>query len=471
MTAKKKTKEIEKLLKLTPRPAWDVLNQRERKTALDFCEDYKAFLDAARTEREAVREIVVRAEAKGFKETALKKVSKYMKINRDKTIALAVTGRRPLTEGFRIVISHIDAPRLDLKQNPLYEDVDLALLRTHYYGGIKKYQWVAIPLAIHGTIIKKDGTRLELVMGEDDKDPVFTICDLLPHLSHKTQDSKKLRDAIAGEKLTILAGSIPFPDEDAKERFKLRVLEILNERWGLVEEDFLSAEIEVVPAFRTRDVGFDASMVGGYGQDDRVCAYCGLQAILSLEAQPEWTSIALFLDKEEIGSDGNTGAKSTFLEIVVSDLLRLTGHKPASEALRRALFNAKALSADVNGAINPNYQEVHEKQNAARLGYGVCVTKFTGSGGKYNANDASAEYVGEIRRLFNENGVIWQMAELGKVDEGGGGTIAKYLAKYGMDMIDCGTALLGMHSPFEVASKMDVYETFKAYRVFFTAGD
>jgi len=467
MAAKKKTKEIEKTLKLSPKPVWDVLTQKERKTALDFSKGYKKFLDAARTEREAVREIVTMAKAKGFSETPSKKPLKYLKINREKSIALAVIGKKPLTEGFRIVISHIDAPRLDLKQNPLYEDVDLALLRTHYYGGIKKYQWVAIPLAIHGTIIKKDGTKLNLVLGEDDKDPVFTICDLLPHLSHKTQDTKKLRDAIVGEKLTILVGSIPFPDEEAKERFKLNILDILNKRWGLVEEDFLSAEIEVVPAFKTRDVGFDESLIGGYGQDDRVCAYCSLQAILSVEKQPEWTSIALFLDKEEIGSDGNTGAKSTFLELVVSDLFRLQKKNPTSEALRQALFNAKALSADVNGAINPNYQDVHEKQNAARLGYGVCVTKFTGSGGKYNANDASAEYVGEIRRLFNENGVVWQMAELGKVDEGGGGTIAKYLAEYGMDMIDCGTVLLGMHSPFEISSKMDVYETFKAYKVFY----
>jgi len=467
MAAKKKTKEIEKTLKLSPKPVWDVLTQKERKTALDFSKGYKKFLDAARTEREAVREIVTMAKAKGFSETPSKKPLKYLKINREKSIALAVIGKKPLTEGFRIVTSHIDAPRLDLKQNPLYEDVDLALLRTHYYGGIKKYQWVAIPLAIHGTIIKKDGTKLNLVLGEDDKDPVFTICDLLPHLSHKTQDTKKLRDAIVGEKLTILVGSIPFPDEEAKERFKLNILDILNKRWGLVEEDFLSAEIEVVPAFKTRDVGFDESLIGGYGQDDRVCAYCSLQAILSVEKQPEWTSIALFLDKEEIGSDGNTGAKSTFLELVVSDLFRLQKKNPTSEALRQALFNAKALSADVNGAINPNYQDVHEKQNAARLGYGVCVTKFTGSGGKYNANDASAEYVGEIRRLFNENGVVWQMAELGKVDEGGGGTIAKYLAEYGMDMIDCGTVLLGMHSPFEISSKMDVYETFKAYKVFY----
>lgn len=463
----KRTKELEKSIKLSPKPVWELLSAKERESSIDFCRDYMAFLDASKTEREAVREIIKLSKNRGFSENPSNTPIRYLRTNRDKNVALAVLGSRPLNEGFRIVISHIDSPRLDLKQNPLYEDVDLALLRTHYYGGIKKYQWVAIPLAIHGTIIKKDGTKFTLTLGENDKDPVFTICDLLPHLSHKIQDTKKLEEAIVGEKLTILAGSIPFPDAKAKERFKLNVLELLNNRWGLIEEDFLSAEVEVVPAFKTRSIGFDESLIGGYGQDDRVCAYCSLQAILSLQGKPEWTSIALYLDKEEIGSEGNTGAKSTFLELVVGDLLQITRQKPNSETLRQALFNAKAISADVNGAINPNYQDVHEKQNAARVGYGVCLTKFTGSGGKYNANDATAEYVGEIRKLFNEKGVVWQMAELGKVDEGGGGTIAKYLSEYGMDMIDCGTALLGMHSPFEVSSKMDVYETYKAYKAFY----
>ena len=461
------TKELEKNLKLNPKPVWDRLDEEERKTALAFCEGYKSFLDTSKTERETVTNIVALAQEKGFSTSPSGTPLKVLRTNREKNVALAIMGTRPLTDGLRIVISHIDAPRLDLKQNPLYEEVDLTLLRTHYYGGIKKYQWVAIPLAIHGTIIKRDGTKLTLNLGEEETDPVFTICDLLPHLSHKIQDSKKLGEAIVGEKLTLLAGSLPFPDEEAKERFKLNILKLLNDRWGLVEEDFLSAEIEVVPAFKTRDIGFDKSLIGGYGQDDRVCAYTSLQALLSLSTPPTWTCVTLFLDKEEIGSDGNTGAKSTFLELVVSDLFKLAGLPPTSEAIRQALFNAKAMSADVNGAINPNYQDVHEKQNAAKIGYGVCLTKFTGSGGKYNANDATAEYVGEIRHLFNTKGVVWQMAELGKVDEGGGGTIAKYLAEYGMDMIDCGTALLGMHSPFEVSSKMDVYETYRAYQAFY----
>jgi len=466
-STKIKTKELEKTLKLGLKPVWDILSVKEREAALKFSEDYKKFLDTAKTEREAVNDIVARVRKKGFSETPSGTPARYFRVNRGKNIALAVLGTKPLTEGFRIVISHIDAPRLDLKQAPVYEDVDLAMLRTHYYGGIKKYQWVSIPLAIHGVIIKKDGSKLILTLGEDERDPVFTICDLLPHLSHKAQDNKKLGDAIIGEKLTLIAGSLPFPDPEAKERFKLNLLDLLYKRWGIIEADFLSAEIEVVPAFKARDVGFDESLVGAYGQDDRVCAYCNLQGILSLKKAPELTSVALFMDKEEIGSDGNTGSKSRFLEVFINDLLRLSGITPNSEALREALFNAKALSADVNGAINPNYQDVHEKQNAARLGYGVCLTKFTGGGGKYSSNDASAEYVGEIRNLFDANGVVWQMGELGKVDEGGGGTIAKYLAEYGMDMIDCGTALLGMHSPFEIASKLDIYETYKAYKAFF----
>ena len=461
------SKKLEKILKMDLKPAWDVLSVKERKTALKFSEDYKKFLDTAKTEREAVIDIVTRAQKKGFSEIPSGKPARYLRINRGKNVALAVLGEKPLIEGFRIIISHIDSPRLDLKQAPVYEDVDLAMLRTHYYGGIKKYQWVSIPLAIHGVIIKKDGSKLILTLGEDENDPVFTICDLLPHLSHKAQDSKKLADAIIGEKLTLLAGSIPFPDPDVKERFKLNLLDLLNKKWGIIEEDLLSAEIEVVPAFKARDVGFDKSLVGGYGQDDRVCAYCSLQGLFSLRKAPELTSVAFFVDKEEIGSDGNTGAKSRFIEVIISDLLRLSGTTPSSEALREALFNAKALSADVNGAVNPNYQDVHEKQNAARAGYGVCLTKFTGGGGKYSSNDASAEYVGEIRNLLNAKGVVWQMGELGKIDEGGGGTIAKYLAEYGMDMIDCGTALLGMHSPFEIASKMDIYETYKAYKAFF----
>ena len=464
---KKKTKQVEQTLKLRGKLAWDRLPETFRKECFLFSEEYKAFLDRAKTEREAVVEILGYARNRGFRDSSASGRKRRLSwVNKHKNVALATLGRRPLSEGMRIVVSHVDSPRLDLKQNPLYEDLDLGLLRTHYYGGIKKYQWVALPLALHGTIIKKDGSRLELRLGEEHGDPVFTVCDLMPHLSRKTQDEKKLREAILGEKLTILAGSIPFPDEEAKERIKLNLLDFLHSRYGLVEEDFLSAELELVPAHGAREVGFDNSLVGAYGQDDRLCAYASLRAIDSVKA-PQYASLALFLDKEEIGSEGNTGAKSKFLEWIVADLLKLSGEELSDMVLRQVLFRSKALSADVDGAMDPNYQDVHEKQNAAKIGYGVCLSKFTGVGGKYASSDASAEYVAEIRKLFNDHRIAWQMGELGKVDEGGGGTVAKYLASYGMDIIDCGAPLLGMHSPFEVASKVDIYETFKAYKVFF----
>ncbi len=464
---KKRAKHLEDTLKLKNRLAWDQMQESYRKECFLFAEDYKRFLNSAKTEREAVVEVLSYAEKRGFREISdQKKTRRIYWVNKNKNIALVTLGKRPLSEGMRIIISHIDSPRLDLKQNPLYEELEMGLLRTHYYGGIKKYQWVAKPLALHGAMIKRDGTRLELRLGEEPGDPVFTVCDLMPHLSRRVQDEKKLREAIQGEKLTILAGSIPFPDEVAKERIKLNLLDFLFKQYGLVEEDFLSAELELVPAYQARDVGFDKSLVGAYGQDDKLCAYASLRAIDSVK-DPEYTTLALFLDKEEIGSEGNTGAKSKFLEWIVADLLRLSGEELSDMAVRHVLFSSRALSADVDGAMDPNYQDVHEKQNAAKIGYGVCLSKFTGSGGKYATSDASAEYVAEIRRLFNDHGITWQMAELGKVDEGGGGTVAKYLASYGMDIIDCGAPLLGMHSPFEVATKVDIYETFRAYKVFF----
>ncbi len=464
---RKKTKQLEDTLKLRGKLAWDRMPESFRKECFRFAEDYRRFLDRAKTEREAVDELLQYARSRGFRGISdSERKGRIHWVNKDKNIALAILGKRPLLDGMRIIISHIDSPRLDLKQNPLYEELEMGLLRTHYYGGIRKYQWVAIPLALHGTMIKRDGTRLKLHLGEQPGDPVFTVCDLMPHLSRRVQDEKKLREAIQGEKLTILAGSVPFPDEDVKERVKLNILDSLNKQYGLVEEDFLSAELELVPAFQAREVGFDKSLVGAYGQDDRLCTYATLRAIDSVKA-PGYPILALFLDKEEIGSEGNTGAKSKFLEWIVADLLRLSGEELTDMALRQVLFRSKALSADVDGAMDPNYQDVHEKQNAAKIGYGVCLSKFTGIGGKYASSDASAEYVAEIRKLFNDHGITWQMGELGKVDEGGGGTVAKYLASYGMDIIDCGAPLLGMHSPFEVASKADIYETFRAYKVFF----
>lgn len=462
---REETKELEKALKHTGKLAWDLLAPPEREEAFRFAETYKAFLDACKTEREAVREIVRQARGAGFGEAGGEGGKKFFALNKNKSVALAVLGRAPLAEGIRIIVSHIDCPRIDLKQNPLYEEADMALLRTHYYGGIKKYQWVTMPLAIHGLVSKADGGILEVILGEAPDDPVFVINDLLPHLSAKAQDPKKITEAIEGEKLTVLAGSLPFPDPAVKERVKLGIMDLLHRRYGIVEEDFVSAELELVPAAKARDVGFDRSLVGAYGQDDRASAYTSLKAALSLEDPPR-SALILFVDKEEIGSEGNTGAKSLFLESVLRILMARAGLPPGEGLLKEILANSKALSADVDAALDPNYPEVHEKQNAGKLGYGVCLEKFTGSRGKYAASDARAEYVGEIRRLFNTSGVAWQMTELGKVDEGGGGTVAKFLAIYGMDIIDCGPALLSMHAPFEICSKADLFEAFKAYRAF-----
>ena len=445
---------------------WKKKSKEEVKRIFAFSEAYKQFLDKAKTEREAVLQIERVLSARGF--TSDVKGPKIYRSNRGKEIAAFRRGNRALAEGMKIIIAHIDAPRLDLKQNPLYEEVDLALLRTHYYGGIKKYQWVAMPLAIHGVVVKADGVVVNLVLGEDEGDPVFSIDDLLPHLSRKHQDEKKLSEAIEGEKLTLLFGSMPLLGEE-REPVKKAVLGLLKERYGLAEEDFISAEIEVVPAFKARDVGIDRSMVGAYGQDDRASAYPLLAAMADLEDEPAWPALAVFIDKEEIGSEGNTAAQSHFIQIFLQDLIEGMGLGDSERLLRRALFNSKAISADVNGAINPDWQEVHEKQNACYLGGGICVTKFTGHGGKVGANDAHAEYVAEIRNLLSREGVVWQTGELGKIDEGGGGTVAKYLAQYGMDIIDMGAPLLTMHSPFEIASKLDMYETYRAFKAFFAS--
>ena len=465
-----KTKSLEERVKLTGKLVWDRYDEAQVKQAFAFAEGYKGFLDEAKTEREAVEAIVKSAQKAGFCAYSQKgKDKRIYRLNKDKSIGLATVGKQPLEKGLRIIVSHVDSPRLDLKQNPLYEELDMVLLRTHYYGGIKKYQWVAQPLAMHGIIVKTDGKKVKIVIGEREGDPVFTICDLLPHLSRKAQEEKKLKEAIEAEKLTILAGHLPFADREAKERVKLRILELLHEQYGIVEEDFLSAELELVPASKARDVGFDRAFVASYGQDDRACAYASLKAMEGVDAPP-FTTMALFLDKEEVGSEGNTGAKSRFLELFTADILRAAGKEPSDVLMKEILFNAKAISADGTAGIDPNYKDVHEAQNNAKIGYGVCLSKFTGAGGKYFSSDASAEYVGEIRELFNRKGITWQMGELGKVDEGGGGTVAKYLALYGMDIIDCGTPMLSMHSPFEVASKGDIYETFRAYRAFLEEG-
>ena len=451
---------------------WEKVDEEYIRKAFDFCEDYKSFLNTSKTEREFAANTEKLAVAAGFRKlddlissnTRLKPGDKVYHINRKKSAVLAVVGNKPLSEGVNILGSHIDAPRLDLKQNPLYEDTQMAFFKTHYYGGIKKYQWLTIPLAIHGVVVKGDGTTVEIVVGEDEDDPVFSITDLLPHLARE-QMQKKMSEAVTGEGLNLLLGSIPFNDEKVKEKVKLNILSILNKRYGIVEEDFQSAELEIVPAQKARDVGFDKSMIGGYGQDDRVCAYPALRALLDIDV-PERTAVCLLTDKEEIGSMGNTGAQSNLLEDFLANVIALTEDPYSDLKVRSCLSRSKMLSADVNAAVDPNYESVYEKRNATYLGHGIVLQKYTGARGKYDASDASAEFVGEVRKLFNDNGIIWQTGELGKVDEGGGGTIAQYAANLGIDVLDCGIAVLSMHSPFEITSKIDIYMTYNAYKVF-----
>lgn len=462
---KDELKQLRDRLMLNPRLVWDQVDQAARDAIFAYGDHYKTFLDRAKTEREAVNEIQRQARALGFMDlTRESKLGPGFYNYRGKSLVVVVPGRRPLSAGLRLVGSHIDSPRLDLKPYPLYEDTELTFLKTHYYGGIKKYQWLARPLAIHGVIFKADGTLVELTVGEEPGDPVFTVLDLLPHLARKAQMDKKVSDAFEGEKLNVLVGSLPLGDTDTKDRCKLHLLQFLEERYGIREEDLVSGELEIVPAGPARDLGWDRSLVGGYGQDDRACAYASLAALLEVK-EPEYTCMALFYDKEETGSDGNTSAKSCLLEEVVELLLERQGENP--QARRRVLMASRAISADVTGAIDPDWPEVHEKRNAARLGYGVGLAKYGGSGGKYYTSEANAEYVAWLRKIFQENGVIWQSGQLGKVDEGGGGTIAKFLAIHGLEIIDCGTPLLSMHSPFEVASKADLFMTFKAYQAFF----
>jgi aspartyl aminopeptidase len=442
---------------------WKLKSKEEIKEIFQFSEEYKEFIDNAKTEREAATYIERYLKIYGFQPDYTRK--KVYAVNRGKEVIAYVAGKEGPAAGLNIIVVHIDAPRLDLKQNPLYEDVDLALLRTHYYGGIKKYQWLAIPLALHGIVVKGDGNKVEIVIGEEDDDPVFLIDDLLPHLSRKTQDEKKLSDAIEGEKLTVLFGSLPLVGTD-KEPVKRYMLKLLADKYGITENDFISAELEIVPAFKARDVGIDRSMIGAYGQDDRASAFTLLQAFSELE-DPRRSCLAIFADKEEIGSEGATGVKSAFMHLFLDEIMEAQGGGTSEAKLRKMLFHSKALSADVNGALNPTFQDAHEKQNAAYLGRGICITKFTGHMGKIGASDADAEFVGEITRLFTKENVLWQTGELGKIDEGGGGTVAKHLAVYGMDIIDCGVPLLSMHSPYEIASKLDIFESYRAFNAFF----
>jgi aspartyl aminopeptidase len=456
---------------------WQELGPDGREAAFKLCDDYIDFLSECKTERECVAYICELARENGFGplETLMgrgNQVSPGDKIlvnYKNKAAIMFVIGKEDIEKGLNLICSHLDAPKIDLKPAPLYQDEGIAFLKTHYYGGIKKYQWTTIPMEIHGVIIKKNGERLECALGDDPDEAVYTITDLLPHLARK-QVEKKMSEAIKGEGLNIVFGSIPDltdgEDEKNKNRVKTAILKMLKDKYGIEEEDFISAELTAVPAGPARHVGLDHSMVGGYGQDDRVCVYTSFKAIMDIKA-PVKTCAAVFVDREEIGSMGNTGMQSRLLENTVAEILSLTSDGYSDLRLRRALSNSKVLSADVTAAIDPNYEGTHDKYNASRLGNGVVLERYTGSRGKSGTSEASAEYVAQVREVFNSGNIVWQTGELGKVDLGGGGTIAQFLANYGMEVIDCGVALLSMHSPFEVASKADIYMTYLAYKTFY----
>ncbi len=475
MSNESKGKMLQEKLTHKWKNVWEVLDNIEKEKVFSLNEEYKDFLDKGKTERESAREIIRVASKKGYisiDELLEKRIKPTpgMKIyanNKDKAVALFVLGKESLEKGMHIVGSHLDAPRIDLKQFPLYEDSELAMFKTHYYGGIKKYQWVTLPLALHGVVVKEDGEKVDIVIGEDEDDPVFFITDLLPHLA-KDQMEKKMSEGITGEGLNILIGSIPYDDSEINEKVKLNVLNILNEKYGIKEEDFTTAEFEIVPAGKSRDVGIDRSMVGGYGQDDRVCAFTSFKAILDIET-PNKTAVALFVDKEEIGSVGNTSMESKFFENIVSELINLIEENYSELLVKRALANSWVLSADTLAGFDPNYPEVLDKRNSPFIGKGITIVKYTGVRGKGGSNDANSEYLGKIRKIFNNSNVVWQMGELGKVDQGGGGTIAYVLANYGMEVVDCGVPLLSVHAPYEIASKADVYMAYKGYNAFFKA--
>lgn len=450
--------------------AWKKYNEKEMKEVMDFSEGYKDFLTKGKTERACVQLALAMAKEKGFRDLdqiiragePVKAGDKIYALNMNKNIALFVIGEKPMEQGLRILGAHIDSPRLDLKQNPLYESEDFALFDTHYYGGIKKYQWVTMPLSLHGVIVKKDGAKIDMVIGEKEEDPIFFISDLLIHLA-ADQMKKDGREIIEGENLDVTIGSIPLKDEE-KDGVKANILRILKDTYGIEAEDFLSAEIEVVPSGKARDCGLDRSMVMGYGQDDRVCAYTSLAAILEVEAC-QYTNCCFLVDKEEIGSVGATGAQSLFMENTIAEVMACMGEESLLK-MRRALTNTKMLSSDVSAGVDPLYVSVSEKKNAAYLGKGIVFNKYTGARGKSGCNDANPEYMAQLRRVLDDGKINYQTAELGKVDQGGGGTIAYIMGNYTMNVIDAGVPVMNMHAPWEVVSKADVYEAYQAYKAF-----
>ncbi len=460
------SEELKKKLFYTAPNAAQKMTAAEIETADTFCEGYKDFLDAAKTEREAVKKAVELAELNGFKPyvegSRYRAGSKIYYNNRGKAIILAVVGELGLSDGARIVAAHIDSPRLDLRPNPLYETDGEALFKTHYYGGIKKYQWTAIPLSLHGVIVKADGETVTVNVGEAEDDPKFVISDLLPHLAAE-QMRKTMAEGIEGEDLNVIVGSRPFDNTDEAQNVKLNILNILFEKYGITEADFLSAELEIVPAFKACDIGFDRSLIGAYGHDDRVCAYPALMALLDTEL-PNNTTFCVLTDKEEIGSEGNTGLNSNYMAYFIKALARAEGLEGET-----VLSKSKCLSADVNAAYDPNFAGVFEKNNSSYLNKGVVITKYTGARGKSGSSDASAEFMGEVRSLLDGANVCWQIGELGRLDAGGGGTVAKYVASLNIDVVDVGVPVLSMHAPFEVVSKLDVYACYRAAYEFYNA--
>ena len=467
MSEETKGKELKEKLFNKKENGWLNVNSEKEKAIMKFSDEYIYFLNKGKTERECVAFTKKMLDENGFKciceyET-LKPGDKVYYINRDKSIYVAVIGKENLENGLNVIGAHVDSPRLDLKPNPLYEEGEFAYFKTHYYGGIKKYQWTAIPLALHGVIVKTNGEKINVNIGENEEDPIFTITDLLPHLAQE-QMERKLKEGVKGEDLNLLIGSIPFGDEKMSERIKFNILKILNEKYGIIEKDLVSSELELVPAFKAKSLGFDRSMVAGYGQDDRVCAYTTLRGLLDIE-KPGKTAVCIFSDKEEIGSMGNTGMESHVFDAFVAELLNKTNaNRP--NLLEKVFCNSRMLSADVDAGLDPIYSSVSERNNASYLGYGIGMNKYTGARGKSGASDANAEYVAEIRNMLEAKGILYQVAELGKVDVGGGGTIAYILANKGVDVIDCGVPVLSMHSPYEVTSKFDIYEAYRTYKAF-----
>ncbi|QMU99150.1 aminopeptidase [Borrelia sp. A-FGy1] len=450
---------------------WISLKKEEKHKILEFSEKYKNFLSTIKTEREVIHYSIKKAKEKRFicsyEKKELKPGDKIFYTCRDKNIAIVFIGKESIENGINFIVSHTDSPRLDAKPSPISEENEFALLKTNYYGGIKKYQWLSIPLSIRGVVFLKNEDKIEINIGDNKNDPVFVIPDILPHLDKKVQRDKKSEEIIEGENLKIIIGSLPIETKE-KDKVKLAILDLINKKYKIEEEDFVSAEIEIVPAGEAKDVGLDRALIGGYGQDDKVCVYTSLEAILSLEETPNKTAVCFLVDKEEIGSTGSTGLNSRYLEFFVSDILsKLEGNKYNNLFVQKVLWNSKSISADVCGAINPLFKSVHDEQNAPKIGYGIPIMKYTGHGGKYMASDADAELVFYIRNLLNKNKIAWQVATLGKVEEGGGGTVAKFLAHYGIRTIDMGPGVISMHSPFEITSKFDVHTSYMAYKAFF----